>query len=132
MRNRADDAVKEGALIDVCILCGEEAARDAIAYWFQSSQTQAAVADDGYQANRILRSESCRLLVTDRVLPPWPGLDTFMTLRGRNPRLRIAFVDNGSRDDWSLARVTGATDFLPRPLTRETVMKALSQRVTAA
>jgi hypothetical protein len=67
------------------------------------------------------------LLITDRVLPPWPGLDTFRQLRAANPRLRIAFVDNGNADTWILARVTGATIRLPQPLTRRAVVESLGR-----
>ena len=114
----------DGAM-DVVILCADEPARDAIAYWLTSSAARTFVADNGYDANRILQDGWCGWLVTDRVLPPWPGLDTFMVLRDRNPGLRIAFVDNGNLHDWILARVTGATALLQRPLTRKAVVAAL-------
>jgi DNA-binding response OmpR family regulator len=85
------------------------------------------VADDGYHAARIINDGPCRWLVTDRVLPPWPGLDTFLDLRADHPHLRIAFVENGNLHDGILARVTGATALLKRPLTRQTVIDALAE-----
>ncbi len=112
---------------DVVILCAEEDVRDVIAYWLTSLPARTFVADDGYHAARILGDGPCRWLVTDRILPPWPGLDTFLTLRSRHPSLRIAFVDNGSLDDRILARVTGANVVLQRPLTRQTVIEALAR-----
>jgi DNA-binding response OmpR family regulator len=109
------------------ILCREPEVRDVIAYWFTSLPVPTTVADDGYHANRILDERNCRLLITDRVLPPWPGLDTIRTLRDRNPRLRVAFVDNGNIDDLILARIVGATDYLRRPLERRHVIDALTR-----
>ncbi len=109
----------------VVVLCAEEAVKDVIGYWFTSLPVRTFVASDGYEANRLLKDPTCRLLVTDRVLPPWPGLDTFLQLRAENSHLRIAFVDSGSPDIRILARVTGASVILPKPLTRQSVVDAL-------
>lgn len=116
-----------GSASDVIILCAEEEVRDAIAYWLTPQPAQTFVAEDGYHATRILNDGPCRWLVTDRVLPPWPGLDGFLDLRENYPHLRIAFVENGNLHDGILARVTGATALLKRPLTRQTVIDALAE-----
>jgi twitching motility two-component system response regulator PilG len=110
---------------DIVILCAEEELRDAIAYWLSSRPAKAVVADDGYHAAKVLQN-GCQWLVTDRVLPPWPGLDNFLTLRSTHPQLRIAFIENGNLDDRILARVTGADVLLRRPLSRKTVSDALA------
>ncbi len=109
----------------VVVLCAEESTRDVLAYWYSSLPARALVAEDGYRANRLLHENNCSLLVTDRILPPWPGLETFVQLRSMHPQLRIAFVDDGSRDARILARVTGAHLVLERPLTRPAVLAAL-------
>jgi len=70
--------------------------------------------------------------VTDRILPPWPGLDTFRQLRERNPGLRIAFVEGASREDVGLARVTGASIVLPRPLRRQAVADTIAEATRAS
>lgn len=111
---------------DVAILCAEEAVRDVLAYWLASQSSNAVVAEDGYHAATLLEN-GCRWLITDRVLPPWPGLDTFLNLRARYPQLRIAFVESGNLHDGILARVTGANVLLPRPLSRQRVNDALAQ-----
>jgi DNA-binding response OmpR family regulator len=111
----------------VVILCAEEEFRDVITYWFTSLSIGTYPTTDGYEANRVLKTTMAGLLVTDRVLPPWPGLDTFRELRSANPRLRIAFVDDGSRDGVILARITGATLILTRPLSRRQVIEALGR-----
>jgi DNA-binding response OmpR family regulator len=109
----------------IVILCAEEDARDVIAYWLGTSGP-VVVAEDGYHAARLL-DDGGRWLVTDRVLPPWPGLGTFLELHGRYPRLRIAFIENGSREERILARVTGANVLLAKPLTRRALSAALLQ-----
>jgi CheY-like chemotaxis protein len=117
--------------MDVVILCAQEEVRDVLAYWFRSLPVETTVADDGYQASRVLENAQAALLVTDRVIPPWPGLATFMGLRARFPKLRIAFVENGNSADWILARVTGAGFLLSRPLTRQAVVDVLTQHQAA-
>lgn len=109
----------------IIILCAEEEVRDVLAYWLGSS-ARAVVADDGYHATKLLRT-GYRWLVTDRVLPPWPGLDTLIALRSYHPQLRIAFVESGNIHDGILARVTGASVLLQRPLTRQAVNEALAR-----
>lgn len=109
----------------IVVLCAEEEVRDILAYWLASEPTKTLIAADGYQAARAL-DEGCRWLVTDRVLPPWPGLDTFITLRSQHPGLRIAFVESGNIHDGILAKVTGASVLLPRPLSRRALTEALA------
>ena len=116
---------------EAVILCVDEAARDAIAYWLNESQVDTAVARDGYEATNLLTVENARLLVTDRILPPWPGLSTFRALKSAYPKLRVAFVEDGIPDSHITARVSGADLFLPRPLRRSAVL-ALAQLPSAA
>ncbi len=111
---------------DIAILCAEEAVRDVIAYWLSSLPAKTVVAEDGYHATKLIEN-GCRWLITDRVLPPWPGLDTFLNLRGSHKNLRIAFVESGNLHDGILARVTGASVLLPRPLSRQSVQAALAR-----
>jgi twitching motility two-component system response regulator PilG len=114
---------------EIVILCAEEEVRDVIAYWLGGQNAHAVVAGDGYQAAKLLQN-GCRWLVTDRVLPPWPGLDPFLTLRSQLPHLRIAYIENGNIHDGILARVTGANVLLQRPLTRQAVNDALAHAET--
>ncbi|MEJ2373889.1 MAG: hypothetical protein P8Y53_19925 [Pseudolabrys sp.] len=109
----------------IVVLCADEEVRDVIAYWLASEPAKTLIAEDGYQAAHAL-NDGCRWLVTDRVLPPWPGLDTFLTLRSQHPDLRIAFVENANVHDGILAKVTGASVLLPRPLSRRTISEVLA------
>lgn len=109
----------------VVILCADDEVRDVITYWFTSLSVRTYPTTDGYEAARILKTTAVGLLVTDRVLPPWPGLDTLRQLQSANPPLRIAVVDDGTRDGVILARISGATVVLTRPLSRLRVIEAL-------
>ena len=58
----------------VIVLSSEETLRDAVAYWFNSLSIPTIATADGYEANRALKDVGAGLLITDRLLPPWPGL----------------------------------------------------------
>jgi CheY-like chemotaxis protein len=124
------DAHGDGS--SVVVLCAEEATRDVIAYWFSSLPLRTFVTSDGHEANRLLADPTCCLLVTDRVLPPWPGLKTFIHLREDNPNLRIAFIDDGSPNGRTLARLAGVKAVLSKPITRQAVIDALPRLATAS
>lgn len=114
------------AVVDcIIILCIAAETRDRIAYWLKSFPAPTFVAKDGYQANRILRDVRCQVLITDRPLPPWPGLGRINRLRQSG--MRIAFVDDRNLESRMLARAVGATDFLAWPLTRRSVLGLLGQ-----
>lgn len=111
----------------VVVLCAEQEVRDVIAYWFTSLSVPTFATTDGYVAGTALKVPEARLLVTDRVLPPWPGLGTFREIQSANTHVTVAFVDDGSRDGALLARLTGANVVLRRPLDRRQVVGALGR-----
>jgi len=96
----------------VVVLCAEEELRDVITYWFTSLSIHTVATTDGYHANRILKTTTVGLLVTDRILPPWPGLDTFRQLRAANPRLRVAFVTR-PLSRYRVVEALGLPEFVP-------------------
>jgi DNA-binding response OmpR family regulator len=111
----------------VVVLCADREVRDAISYWFASSSMPVFTTSDGYEANVVLKAMDGGLLVTDRALPPWPGLDHFKRLTAANPRLRIAYVDDGSREAEVIAGLTGAHVVLKKPLDARRVFDALGR-----
>lgn len=119
----ANGARGSAAAPDVVVVCAEEEVRDVVAHWLTSHRMKVLAAEDGYEAAKALRA-GCRWLITDRVLPPWPGLDQFLSLRSRYPTLGIIFIESPNIHDGILARVTGANVTLPRPLTRHAVLEA--------
>lgn len=108
---------------DVVVLCNDEAARDALAYWLTGAGLRARVARNGREARYLLRPLT-RLLITDRVLPPWPGLDTIISLKHELADLKVAFIDDGVPDTRMLMMSAGADIILARPLRRALVLDA--------
>lgn len=108
----------------VVVLCANADHRETLAYWLVSAGIATGVALTGYDARAMLVSGKARLLVTDRVLPPWPGLDTIVSQKQAYPLLKVAFIDDGLPDTRTLVRSAGVDIILPRPLRRATVLDA--------
>lgn len=117
----ANDGVEPAP--DVVVLCNDEAARDALAYWLSGAGLRARVARNGREARDLLRPLT-RLLITDRLLPPWPGLDTIISLKHELASLKVAFIDDGVPDTRALVLSAGADMILARPLRRALVLEA--------
>lgn len=118
-------AAKSVSIPAVVVLCADKTVQDIVTDCCATAGVQAFTTLDGYEANVVLKNYPIRLLVVDRFLPPWPGLDTLPQLRSANSRLRIAFVDDGARNAAVLARVSGAHIVLNKPIDRSAVLSAL-------
>ena len=113
-----------GLGVPVVVLCADRAAGETVAFWLNSSGISAAIARTGYEARELLTGDGARVLITDRVLPPWPGLDTVVALKLALTKLRVAFLDDGVPDNRALARSAGADVILSWPLRRANVIDA--------
>lgn len=109
--------------VQAIVLCADEAARDTLSFWLSSAGVRTGIARTGREAHELLQ-RGAYLIITDRLLPPWPGLDTFLTVKQGRADLKIAFIDDGVPDNRALAQSAGADIILPRPLRRSAVMEA--------
>jgi len=107
------------------VLSAEIGVNDQIGYWLSSTGHRTAAARSGYAARRLIVAGETRLLITDRVLPPWPGLDTIVSLKQTFAGLMVAFLGDGVADTRQLALSAGADLILPRPLRRADVLQAM-------
>jgi len=83
------------------------------------------IAESGRQANQLLHSGDRWVLVTDRVLPPWPGLPRLASLKRSHQLLRIVAIDQGDADSRYVALVAGADAVVSPPLRRSVAMRAI-------
>lgn len=114
----------------VLVLCADTDLGIRIVHWLGQAFFKVVEAFDGYDASHLIGQQSVSAVVTDRLLPPWPGLDAFALLRKSRPGLSIIFVGNDV-DNGNLARAAGATHVLPCPLRRQSVLDALPREVVA-
>lgn len=106
------------------VLCADDAAREKLAYWLNAAGAHVAVAQTGHDARRSLAQFSSVLLITDRLLPPWPGLDTIVNLKVDFAGAKVAYIDDGVPDNRRFAVSAGADIVLPHPLRRSHVLQA--------
>ncbi len=118
----ADEAIDRPA--SVIVLCANQATAGTVVYWLQKLGASAATVSSGYQARDLLEAAQVRLLITDRALPPWPGLDTLAALKQEFRSLKIAVLDDGVPENRTLARSAGADILLARPLRRSNLIEA--------
>lgn len=106
------------------VLSADEVVSERVAYWLNAAGIRASLARTGYEARSLIQDGATRLLITDRVLPPWPGLDTVIALKRAIPGLKVAYLGDGVPDTRTLAISAGADLILPSPLRRADVLDA--------
>jgi DNA-binding response OmpR family regulator len=117
---------REGEETKVVVLCLDERYRTTLARWLLSDGMRVEIADGGRRAKELLGAGKRRvLLVTDRVLPPWPGLPRLAALKRSSAQLRIVAIDKGDSDSRYVAFAAGADAVISPPLRRDEVMRAI-------
>lgn len=116
----------------VLVLCADANLSGRIVHWLHRAGLRVAEAADGYSASGVLEKSEIAAIVTDRLLPPWPGLEAFPILRLRHPKLTIIYTGNADVDYGAHSRAAGATHVLETPLRRQSVLNALPVGLAAA
>jgi DNA-binding response OmpR family regulator len=110
----------------IVLLCLDERYQTTLAHWLLSDGMRVEIADGGRRAKELLGAGKRRvLLVTDRVLPPWPGLPRLAALKRSSAQLRIVAIDKGDSDSRYVAFAAGADAVISPPLRRDEVMRAI-------
>ena len=107
------------------VLCLDEHYRTTLAHWLRLAGMDAEIAESGKSAKTLLAASGAQVLITDRVLPPWPGLPRLSSLRRSHEDLRIVAIDRGDPDSRYVALAAGADTVVSPPLRRDEVMRAI-------
>jgi DNA-binding response OmpR family regulator len=110
----------------VVILCLDAHHPTTLAHWLRSADIRVEIAASGWQVRQLLRSGGSCVLVTDRVIPPWPGLSRLSSLKTAYRHLRVATVDRGDADSRYVAWAAGADAVISPPLRRDIAMRAIA------
>lgn len=114
----------------VVVLCADQRLRSLLGYWLCAPACDAVIAQDGYEAAAAIAACPDRLvLLTDRIVPPWPGLPPLPLLRQQNSHLRVVVIGHattgGNRSHSGMSIGSGADAALARPISRAAVMACL-------
>jgi DNA-binding response OmpR family regulator len=108
------------------ILVESDAIRRVVTYFLQTSGVTATIAANGQSAANALHSGVPQLLITDRILPPWPGLGRITEAKSRHGALRVAMVEDSTSSD--VARQAGVDVMLSMPVLRHEILECLPNR----
>ena len=110
----------------IIMLLADDDLREATSYWSEALGWSVELARDGKHAARLLRMSEYRALVTDRFIPPWPGLDSIPKLKRRYPNVRIVvLLTRGPIGTAAVLRLAGADAVIEPPVRQAALMTAL-------
>ena len=119
--NRLADGAKK-----VIVLVANHDLRDAASYWIEDLGFAVDAAKNGAHAANLLQEGAYQALVTDRFVPPWPGLESIPKLKRRYPSMRlIVLLKRGPIGIGAMLRVAGADAVIEPPVRQAALMTAL-------
>ena len=121
--DRHDREAQQGP--NVVVLCLDERYPKTLAHWLRSTGVRVEIVESGRQTKQLLHTGERWVLVTDRVLPPWPGLSRLATLKRSHKLLRIVVIDRGDGDSRYVALEAGADAVVSPPLRRNAAKRAI-------
>jgi DNA-binding response OmpR family regulator len=111
--------------LSMVVLCLNESFSTTLAHWLRSLGIRVEIAQSGGQARQLLHRDSRCVLVTDRLLPPWPGLPRLASLKRSHQFLRIVAIARDDPDSRYVALAAGADAVATAPLRRQAVLQAM-------
>ena len=88
-------------------------------------------ASNGVEGQRIYRQSPAQLIITDILMPEKEGIETIMELRREFPEVKIIAISGGgfigSEEYLEIAKTAGALRALPKPFSREDLLKAIQE-----
>ncbi len=88
-------------------------------------------ASDGQEGLRLYDKEGADLLITDIIMPEKEGLEVLMSLRNRQPPVKMIAMSGGGRinatDYLALAKRLGADRVLAKPFSNEALLAAIDE-----
>jgi DNA-binding response OmpR family regulator len=108
------------------VLCADEEVGESAAYWGRALGFTVDTSSSGAQAARLLRTSCYWAILTDRCIPPWPGLGSIPKLKRRYPDIRIVvLLERGPIGIASVLRLAGADVVIEPPWRQAALLAAL-------
>ncbi len=119
--NRSADGPKK-----IIVLVANHDLRESASYWSHDLGFTVDVAKNGTHAAKLLQEGAYQAFVTDRFVPPWPGLASIPRFKRLYPSTRlVVLLKRGPTGIGSMLRVAGADAVLEPPVRQAALMTAL-------
>lgn len=103
--------------------------RVTLARMLESEGYQVVQAEEGSEGMRLFASEKPSLVVTDLIMPGKEGMETILTLRAKNPDLKIIAMSGGglvrAAEYLPVAKAAGADLTLEKPFSIKKLIEAI-------
>ncbi len=119
----------EGSRKDISILVvdDDQKTRDFLRYFIQEEGFKVYEAEDGSKALELARRVRPSVILLDTVMPGMDGYEVLETLKGDETTKHIPVIVLSGSEDSTVAMGLGAIHYLVKPVTRETVTKAVNE-----
>jgi DNA-binding response OmpR family regulator len=110
----------------IIVLVANHDLRDATSYWSEALGFAVDAARNGAHAAKLLQEGAYQALVTDRFVPPWPGLASIPRFTRLYPSTRlVVLLKRGPIGIGSMLRVAGADAVIEPPVRQAALVTAL-------
>lgn len=120
-------------MTDILVIDDDSTIREVVKDQLENENYSVETAIDGLQALSILASPkfSCRLVITDIVMPEKEGLETIRDLKKDHPEVKIlAMTGKNFADGYNYlfaAKTLGADDSLGKPFERADLLEKVNR-----
>ena len=107
------------------VLVEDDSIRRILAFFLESSEVSRSLPRTGQAAAKALCNGVPQLLITDRLLPPWPGLGRISEVKSRHGALSVAMLEDAQSSSRDLSKAAGVDFVLSVPVLRHEVLGCL-------
>lgn len=116
----------------VMIIDDSSTIRDVAIMWLKKEGYEVIAAEDGFEGFYKIVSEKPDIIFLDVLMPKLDGLQTCQILRKNQDFKNIPIIFLSSKDseiDKAKGLIVGATDYLTKPFTKETIIEMINKYV---
>lgn len=115
----------------IVVIDDDAMVRTAVTRILEAEGFQVALAGDGREGLRLMRSLQPRLVITDIIMPEMEGIETIREMRREHSDLKIMAISGGARmgnaNFLDMARTMGADAIMEKPFEPEDLVAKVRQ-----
>ena len=118
-------------MVEILIIEDEQALREMLKKTLEHEGYSVTTAADGRQGLRAYKSQKFDVVITDLIMPEMEGMETIISLRKTNPKVKIIAMSGGGLNNpegyLDVARKLGAQKTFEKPFQREELLEAVEE-----